>query len=252
MDDGLDLVRRGFDPAQVQQLVGQLAAELRALATENDRLRAALAERGTAPSPTTPAPEGFSAGSVTVSGTPPAENRRGGNPAEKPGDVFDHWSEETEALMAAARRSIAAVTERATAQAAAAIAAGETAGQAIRQRAQLDADAIVADARRRAERAGEVAAAEQAARAAEARAAAERAHADLVAARAELEELRARRAAVSRQLGNARTLLQQVLELVEADEDHGTGAGAPTADPSSGADSAEGTLDGAASADDQH
>lgn len=238
MDDGLDLVRRGFDPGQVQQLVGQLAAELRALATENEHLRAALAERGPAP------PTGASAGSATMSGSDPAD-RIGGNAAETPGDVFAEWSRETEELMRAAQARIAVVTERATAQAAAAIAAAETAAQAIRGRAQRDADAIVADARRRAERDGQVAAAEQSARLAEARAAVERANADLVAARAELDEVRARRAAVSRQLGNARTLLLQLLDLVDDD---------PTASstgPVDAADSGRTTLQ-AARPDEQH
>lgn len=244
VDDGLDLVRRGFDPGQVQQLVGQLAAELRALATENDRLRAAIAERGTGSSTSS---TGFSAGSVTESDSNPAENRSGGNPAEKPSDVFAEWSRETEELMRAAQTRIAVVTERATAQAAAAIAAGETAAQAIRQRAQLDADAVVADARRRAEREGQVAAAEQSARLAEARAAVERANADLVAARAELDDVRAKRAAVTRQLGNAKTLLLQLLDLV--DDDAGTVSGTV---PAGAADSVPGHSLQAARTDEQH
>ena len=40
--DKLELVRRGYDPYQVQRLVGTLATELKALVAENDALRARL------------------------------------------------------------------------------------------------------------------------------------------------------------------------------------------------------------------
>lgn len=42
--DKLELVRRGYDPYQVQRLVATLATELKALVAENDALRARLAD----------------------------------------------------------------------------------------------------------------------------------------------------------------------------------------------------------------
>ena len=119
MDNDLELVRRGFDPSQVQQLVSQLSAALKTMAAENDRLRARVADLEKAPPPV----------------------------GSTPNDVFEHWSKETNDLLAAARTSIASVTEKATADAAAALAAGETAATAIRQRATLDAEGIVAEGR---------------------------------------------------------------------------------------------------------
>ena len=40
--DRLEIVRRGYDPFQVQRLVSTLATELKALVAENDALRARL------------------------------------------------------------------------------------------------------------------------------------------------------------------------------------------------------------------
>jgi hypothetical protein len=40
--DKLEIVRRGYDPSQVQRLVSTLATELKALVAENDSLRARL------------------------------------------------------------------------------------------------------------------------------------------------------------------------------------------------------------------
>ena len=40
--DRLEIVRRGYDPYQVQRLVSTLATELKALAAENDALRGRL------------------------------------------------------------------------------------------------------------------------------------------------------------------------------------------------------------------
>ena len=40
--DRLEVVRRGYDPYQVQRLVSTLATELKALAAENDALRGRL------------------------------------------------------------------------------------------------------------------------------------------------------------------------------------------------------------------
>jgi len=120
VDSELELVRKGFDPSQVQQLVGQLSAELKTVAAENDRLRGRMAELEAAPPP------------------PPA-------PGAASTDIFAHWSKETNDLLDAARASISSVTEKATTDAAAAVAAGETAANAIRQRAQLDAEGVMAD-----------------------------------------------------------------------------------------------------------
>ena len=120
VDNDIEMVRRGFDPSQVQQLVGQLSGELKTMAAENDQLRARVAELEASARP-----------------VPTTSN-----------DIFTHWSKETNDLMDAARASIRSVTERATADAAAALAAGETAATAIRQRAQIDAEGILAEARR--------------------------------------------------------------------------------------------------------
>ena len=43
LDQQLEIVRRGYDPHQVQRLVGSLAGELKALAVENAALREQLA-----------------------------------------------------------------------------------------------------------------------------------------------------------------------------------------------------------------
>ena len=193
MDNELELVRRGFDPAQVQQLVGQLSTELKSMAAENERLRARVTELEHAP---------------VVTGASTA-----------PDDVFTHWSKETNDLLAAARSSIATVTEKATADAAAAIAAGETAGASIRQRAQLDAEGVVSEARHQA--AGIVAEAEAAKAAIEAEA---QGNVDLkneqvAKLEAKLEELRGHRSTMSTQLATAKSQLLNLLAMVDGPED---------------------------------
>lgn len=193
MDNELELVRRGFDPAQVQQLVGQLSTELKSMAAENERLRARVTELEHAP---------------VVTGASTA-----------PDDVFTHWSKETNDLLAAARSSIATVTEKATADAAAAIAAGETAGASIRQRAQLDAEGVVSEARHQA--AGIVAEAEAAKAAIEAQA---QGNVDLkneqvAKLEAKLEELRGHRSTMSTQLATAKSHLLNLLAMVDEPED---------------------------------
>lgn len=205
MDNDLELVRRGFDPSQVQQLVGQLSTELKAMSAENDRLRAKVAELEKAPRP--------------VGGTP--------------NDVFEHWSKETNDLLDAARASIASVTEKATADAAAALAAGETAATTIRQRATLDAEGIVAAARTDA--AAIVAGAETEKARLEADAAEEvaRREAQVAALEAKLADLRGQRSTMSQQLSTAKSHLLQLMSLVDEPETApSTGAadlGAPTA-----------------------
>lgn len=221
MEDEIELVRRGFDPGQVQQLVGQLSAELKTLAAENDRLRARIAELEHAPA-------------------------HGGTT-----DIFAHWTRETNDLMSAARASIAAVTEKATSDAAAAVAAGETAANAIRVRAQLDADAMVAEARRQAEQTAIAAAAAKAATEAEAQAAVSRANAQVAALESKLAELRNQRSTMSQQLATAKAHLMQLMNLVDEPED----AGAPAASHMFGADAANSvvaTYGEASTADEQH
>ena len=206
MDNDLELVRRGFDPTQVQQLVGQLSTELKSMAEENDRLRAKVAELEKAPRP--------------VAGTP--------------NDVFEHWSKETNDLLDAARASIASVTEKATADAAAALAAGETAATTIRQRATLDAEGIVAAARTDAAAIVAGAEAEKARLEAEAAAEVARREQQVATLESKLADLRGQRSTMSQQLSTAKSHLLQLMSLVdepEAAPANGTAElGAPTAD----------------------
>ena len=196
MDNELELVRRGFDPAQVQQLVGQLSTELKSMASENERLRARVSE---------------------LEHAPEASGASGASTA--PDDVFSHWGKETNDLLAAARSSIATVTEKATADAAAAIAAGETAGASIRQRAQLDAEGVVSEARHQA--AGIVAEAEAAKAAieADAQATLDLTNEELAKLEAKLEELRGHRATMSTQLATAKSHLLNLMAMVDEPED---------------------------------
>jgi cell division septum initiation protein DivIVA len=222
VEDEIELVRRGFDPGQVQQLVGQLSAELKTLAAENDRLRARIAEL-----------------------------EHSAAPVHAGGDIFGLWTRETNDLMSAARASIASVTEKATTDAAAAVAAGETAANAIRVRAQLDADAMIAEARRQAEQTAFAAAAAKAATEAEAQAAVSRANAQVATMESKLAELRNQRSTMSQQLSTAKSHLMQLMSLVDEPED----APAPAATPTFGADAANSvvaTHGEAATADERH
>ncbi len=210
MDNDLELVRRGFDPSQVQQLVGQLSSELKTMAAENDQLRARVAELESGVAHSTPM------------AAPTTAN-----------DIFAHWSQETNDLMAAARASIQSVTERATADAAAALAAGETAATAIRQRAQIDAEAILAEARRQADESAASAAADRARVEADAQANVARANAQVAALEAKLVELRGQRSAMSQQLTTAKSHLLQLLSLVDEPEAASGGSAAAAAVPGS-------------------
>lgn len=220
VDNDLELVRRGFDPSQVQQLVGQLSAELKTMAAENDRLRARVGELEAAPAATTPS------------------------------DIFGMWSKETNALMDAARASIASVTDKATADAAAALAAGETAATAIRQRAQIDAEGIVAEAKRQAEQTAAAAAADKARVEAEAQANVDRANAQVAAMEAKLAELRGQRSTMSEQLSTAKSHLLQLMSLVDEPDD--APAGASTLSTAGAADSVTNTSEETPTADEQH
>jgi cell division septum initiation protein DivIVA len=197
VDNDIELVRRGFDPSQVQQLVGQLSGELKTMAAENDQLRARVAELEASARP-----------------VPTTTN-----------DIFTHWSKETNDLMDAARASIRSVTERATSDAASALAAGETAATAIRQRAQIDAEGILAEARRQAEESAAGAAAERARIEAEAQANVARANAQVAALESKLTELRGQRSAMSQQLTTAKSHLLQLMSLVEEPEASAAAAG---------------------------
>jgi cell division septum initiation protein DivIVA len=206
MDNDLELVRRGFDPTQVQQLVGDLSAELKTMAAENDRLRARVAELEKAPPPV----------------------------GSSPNDVFEHWSKETNDLLDAARASIASVTEKATADAAAALAAGETAAAAIRQRAVLDAENAVAEGRGAAAVIVAEAEAQKARLEADAAAEVQRREEQVAALEAKLADLRGQRSTMSQQLNTAKSHLLQLMSLVDEPETEPTSgeadAGASTAD----------------------
>ncbi len=206
VDNDIEMVRRGFDPSQVQQLVGQLSAELKTMAAENDQLRARVAELESSarPAPTTS------------------------------NDIFTHWSQETNDLMDAARASIRSVTERATVDAAAALAAGETAATAIRQRAQIDAEGILGEARRRAEESAATAAADRTRVEAEAQANVARANAQVATLEQKLTELRGQRSTMSQQLSTAKSHLLQLMSLVD-EPDAPSSAPAPIAAPTFGA-----------------
>jgi cell division septum initiation protein DivIVA len=196
----LELVRRGFDPAQVQSLVGSLATELRAMTTENEQLKARVAELEQAPR------------SAAVT------------------DIFEHWSTETTALMDAARASISRVTEQATTDAASAVSAGEVAANAIRQRAQLDAESLLANARKQADgvlaeargQADRTQADAEAAKAAtetQARAQLDQAHAELASVHAKIDALKQQRSTIKDQLLSAQTHIEQLLTLVHHHEE---------------------------------
>jgi cell division septum initiation protein DivIVA len=224
----LELVRRGFDPAQVQHLVGSLAGELRTMASQNEQLKARVAELEQMPR------------------------------SAAPTDIFEHWSTETTALMDAARASISRVTEQATADAAAAVSAGEVAANAIRQRAQLDAEALLANARKQADgtladardqatRTLADAEAAKAATEAEARAALERANTELAEVQGRIGELHQQRSTIKDQLLTAQTHIQQLLTLVHGHEQAESNGAEQAADvaPESAAPTHE-------SADEQH
>jgi len=196
MKTELSVVRRGYDPAEVQQLVGELAGELKVLADESDALRARIAELEQQP----------------VAATETA-------PAAPDNDVFAHWSRETTALLDAARSSVEAVRLQAAADA-----------DAIRASAQAEADQILAEARHRAD---EMIAAAQlhsrntmadadsqrAAIEAEVRAEFAESLAQAEKARAEVASLSEQRAALGRQLGAARSQLTELLALIEPKPD---------------------------------
>lgn len=192
MDTDLELVRRGYDPAQVQELVGTLSSELKALTAENDRIRAQLSELQQATPPTAPTPDP---------------------------DVFEHWAAETNSLLAAARVSIAAVHAQAVIDAAAAVAAAEAEAVEVRHQAQLDAELALGEANRQALETTAAADAHRLTTETEMQALADRTTAQVTDAKAQLADLVQQRAAISRQLGSTRAQLTQLLSLVAPPDD---------------------------------
>lgn len=193
MNTDLELVRKGYDPAQVQDLVGKLSGELKTLTAENDRLRAQVAE-------------------LQRSSAPP-------NAAVAQSDVFEHWSSETNALLAAARESIAAVHAKAEADAADVVAAAEAAAVEIRHQAQLDAELVMGEATRQAEATTAAADAHRTTTETEAQALLDRTNAEVAAAKAQLDDLVQQRSVISKQLGSTKAQLTQLLSLVASDDD---------------------------------
>lgn len=202
MKTQLSVVRRGYNPAEVQELVGQLAGELKVAADENDALRARVTELEHESQRTVPPPP-----PVTTE-APPSDN-----------DVFAHWTRETTALLDAARAGVEAVKVQAAADA-----------EAIRASAQAEADQILAEARHKADEM--IAAAQLHSRNTMADADSLRAtiEADIRAefaeslaqaekARAEVTSLADQRAALGRQLGTARAQLTELLALIEPQVD---------------------------------
>ena len=101
LDQQLEIVRRGYDPHQVQRLVGSLAGELKALAVENAALREQLAAAEARPA------------------EPPSHSLTAGD------DATAARSRETADVLDAARLNVARVMERATKEAAELLAAAE-------------------------------------------------------------------------------------------------------------------------------
>ena len=186
----LTVVRRGYDPAQVQRLVGELAGELKALSAESDALRARVNE-------------------LEQHGTPTAAA-----PTQAHTDVFEHWSRETNDLLDAARAAVEAVRSQAEADA-----------LAMRASARAEADQMLAAARREADEM--IAAAQLHHRVAKSEADAVRATverevrselANTLAsshqAKAEIARLVEQRGTLTHQLQQAREQLSQLLALI--------------------------------------
>ena len=168
--------------------MGSLAGELKTASAENEQLKARVVELEQTPRPAAD------------------------------GDIFAHWSNETNALLDAARVSIGRVTERATSDAATAVSAGEFAATAIRQRAQIDAEQLLAAARKQAETTLAEAEAAKVAREAESTAELEKATARLTTVETKINDLKTQRSTIKDQLTAAQTHITQLLSLVNADE----------------------------------
>lgn len=112
----LELVRRGYDPEQVHRIMATLSAELKAVAADNERLRAEV-ER--------------------LSAAPPSPNV----------DVFAEWNRETTELLQTARNNVERVMAKANADAAALTDAANADAASIRAAAQADADRVLQAAR---------------------------------------------------------------------------------------------------------
>lgn len=195
MDTELELVRKGYDPAQVHDLVGRLSTELKGLAAENDRLRGELeAARATAAAPAEP-------------------------PADAGPDIFEHWRAETESLFNAGRESVAAVVAGAEADAAAIRAQAELDAESVRHQAQLDAEMVMSEAQREADEISLEALQHKQATEAELAALTASTDAQVTEARAQLAKLQQQRAAITGQLNTAKSQLTQLLSVVGIDSD---------------------------------
>ncbi|MDO9174584.1 MAG: hypothetical protein Q7V62_07235 [Actinomycetota bacterium] len=131
LDHNLELVRRGYDPHQVQRLVGALRDELKAVATENAELRAHLAD------PSAPVPAATPE-SVTRLATPASD------------EAIAVWASDTLEMLAASRANLARVMEQADVDGAALVAAAEQEAATIRESAEAEAARILEEATTRA------------------------------------------------------------------------------------------------------
>jgi cell division septum initiation protein DivIVA len=116
LGEQLELVRRGYDPEQVHRVMATLSAELKAVAADNERLRADL-ER--------------------LNAAPPSPNV----------DVFAEWNRETTELLQTARNNVERVMAKANADATALTDAARADAASIRATAQADADRVMQAAR---------------------------------------------------------------------------------------------------------
>ncbi len=189
MDNELELVRRGYDPAQVKALVGQLSAELKAATSEADRLRARIAELEQQP---------------PISAVP--------TPSD---DILGRWGDETAQLLDTARASIAKVMEQARADAAAKVAVAESQAHEIRHQAQVDAELVLSQARKQAEETTAGAEAHRVETESAAQATLDETRRKIDEASAQLADLTAQRASISQQLGATKAQLTQLLSIVE-------------------------------------
>lgn len=214
LDHNLELVRRGYDPHQVQRLVGALRDELRAVATENAELRAHLSD------PSTPVPDAT-----------PESSTRAATPATDAAIAV--WASETLEMLAASRTNLAHVMEQAEVDSSALVADAEQEAAGIRDSAEAEAARILEQATTRANETVSQAERQAAANVADAethRAAVEAeiqmlkasAQADLDQRSAELNstsqqlaDLEAHRRGVSEQLRATRTQLDSLFSLVD-------------------------------------
>ncbi len=189
MDNDLELVRRGYDPAQVKALVGQLSSELKSATSDADRLRARITELEAEP--------------VTPHVSAPDD------------DILSRWGDETTQLLDTARAAIAKVMEQARVDAAARVAVAESQAHEIRHQAQVDAELVLSQARKQAEETTAGADAHRAETETAAQATLDETRRKIDQAAAQLADLTTQRASISQQLGATKAQLTQLLSIVE-------------------------------------